>query len=180
MVLAAPRLALRLTWQSWDWSTQCRDTDWVWYHGMIVQWGSTIKLSIELPLATRPYDWRKKHVKSGVKPEQPTNFNRDLNRCLHAFTCCSDVKATPLLTWNIRLCTHKMPPVQLSNLTEDLRRNDGHSRANYVSGCQSEVKSYCLEIHVHVVNVVKRTSVRGVQPYFKRRSLLPCSSTLCH
>ena len=126
------------------------------------------------------YDWKKKHVKNDIKPEHPNNFNRDLNRCLHTFSCYSDVKATPLFAWNIRLCTRKMPPVQLANWTEDLGRNNGHSRINYVSGCRSDVKSYCLEIHVHVVNVVKRTSVQGVQPYFKRWSLLPCSSTLCH
>ena len=41
----------------------------VW--GMILQWGSTIKVSIELPVATRHCrDW--KIVESSVKPEQMT------------------------------------------------------------------------------------------------------------
>ena len=56
MLLAAPRLALRLM----GWSTQCQDNVTgcgimlsVW--GMILQWDSTIKVSIELSVAIRHY-----------------------------------------------------------------------------------------------------------------------------
>ena len=56
--LAAPRLALRFTGQSKDWSTQCQDNvtgcgimSSTW--GMILQCGSTMKVSIVLPVTTR-------------------------------------------------------------------------------------------------------------------------------
>ena len=58
MVLAAPRLALKtygvelgLVDQCQDNVTGCGIISSVW--GMILQWGSTIKVSIELPVATR-------------------------------------------------------------------------------------------------------------------------------
>ena len=57
MVLPANRLTLRLTWKSY-WLMQCQDNatgcgimSHVW--GMMLQWSSTIKVSIELPVATR-------------------------------------------------------------------------------------------------------------------------------
>ena len=58
MILAASRLALRLTGKSYDRSRQCQDNvigcgivSSVW--GMILQCRNTIKVSIELPVTTR-------------------------------------------------------------------------------------------------------------------------------
>ena len=54
----------------------------VW--GMILQWGSTIKVNIELPVTvtTRQswYDW--KIVESDVKPEQTNKFISDIPSCI--------------------------------------------------------------------------------------------------
>ena len=62
--------------QSWDWSTQCQDTvtgcgimSSAW--GMILQWGSTIKVSIELLVATRHRrDMTEKLLKATLNPNK--------------------------------------------------------------------------------------------------------------
>ena len=82
MVLAAPRLALRFTGstQYQDNVTGCGIMPSVWH--MILQWGSTIKVSIELPVATRHRrDMTEKLLKATLNPnkQQLNSFAVDGN-----------------------------------------------------------------------------------------------------
>ena len=80
MVLAALCLALRL-WGR-DWSTQCQDNVtrcgiMSSVLGMILQWGSTIKVSVELPVTTRyHHDLSEKLLKATLnKQTVVSNFS---------------------------------------------------------------------------------------------------------
>ena len=74
MVLAAPRLVLRLTRQSLDWSTQCQDN--VTACDIVSSvWGSTIKVNIELTVITRrPRVMIEKLLKAMLNQNKQTNI----------------------------------------------------------------------------------------------------------